>query len=147
MQLLHRRHLVPLCVLGLALFVQAFATGCSKGENRNESGRASSQAAASVEPVPAAVGPRLERAGANPPKGGRFTCWIVGSGFETGDEVIVNGTSEIATTFGNPGLVTFVGDAGLLQGRDALTLVVVRPGTELRSNTVEAPVPAAAPKG
>lgn len=148
MRPLHRRHLAPLFALVPALLVQAFTTGCSKGEDRNGSGVRPSQAAAPVvAPAPAVTGPVISRAGINPPKNGRFTCWIVGSGLQSGDKVLVNGTTEIATTFGNPELVTFVGDAGLLEGRDALALVVFRPGTDLRSSSIEAPVPAGTPKG
>jgi hypothetical protein len=144
----HRRHLASLFVLVSALLVQAFATGCSKGEDRSASGGSPSQAAAPVDaPAATVTGPVISRAGINPPKDATFTCWIVGSGLQNGDKVLVNGTTEIATTFGNPELVTFVGDAGLLEGRDALVLVVFRPGTDLRSSSIEAPVPAGAPKG
>lgn len=96
------------------------------------------------EPSPAQVAgatPRIATARVNPPAGGTFTCWIKGSGFQRGDEVLVNGDAVIGTTFGDSGLITFAGGFDLLQGRMSLSLVVLRPGTEARSNTFGATIP------
>jgi hypothetical protein len=132
--------------LVFVLLLQALVTGCSRGEDRNAPGGSTPpQKAGSGERVPASTGPAITKAGVNPPNGGTFTCWIGGSGFQVGDRVLVNGTAEIPTTFGDSGLVTFVAGADLLQGRTALGLVVVRPGTPLRSNSFDVPIPASQP--
>lgn len=139
-----RRRRLPLGVLGSILVLQALSTGCAREEDRRAPMGVSPQV---VVPALASLGPTIRKAGVNAPSGGSFTCWIAGSGFEDGDRVLVNGTTEIPTTFGNPGLVTFVAGVALLDGRTALTLVVLRPGTELRSNPFDAPIPPASPQG
>lgn len=147
MQTSRRPGIFTLQTLGLVLLLQTLVIGCSRGEDRNAPGGSPPQVVGSGERVPASAGPAITKAGVNPPDAGTFTCWIGGSGFQDGDKVLVNGTTEVPTTFGNPGLVTFVAGAGLLEGRTALSLVVVRPGTELRSNSFDVLIPAASPKG
>jgi hypothetical protein len=128
------------------VIAQVLVTGCAREEERGAPEGSPPQVVGAAEPVSAASGIAIAKAGVNPPADGTFTCWIKGSGFQAGDKVLVNGTTEIPTTFGDPGLVTFAAGSELLEGRTALTLVVVRPGTEARSNEIEAPIPGA-PKG
>jgi hypothetical protein len=141
-----RRSHFPFFALGSVLLLQALLTGCSNDEGKGPGG-SPPQVVGLAEPSSASTGPAITRAGVNPPSGGSFTCWIKGSGFQDGDKVVVNGTTEIATTFGSPELVTFAGPVELLEQRTGLSLVVVRPGTKLRSNPVDAPVFSAPPKG
>ena len=139
-----RRSLLSSFLLCTLLALLPLATGCSS-EEEPEVPAAGDAAVVERDSTPS--GPAISRAGVNPPAGETFTCWILGSGFQSGDKVLVNGTKEIPTTFGHPGLVTFAGGVDLLEGRAALTLVVVRPGTELRSNPFDAPIPVAPPRG
>ncbi len=139
-----RRPAFSLMLLCTSLVAPLLVTGCSSGEDPGAPTDGSPEA---VEQDGAHSGLVLAKAGVNPPSEGRFTCWMTGRGFVAGDKVLVNGMTEIPTTFGSSELLTFAGGADLLEGRSSLSLVIFRPGTDLRSNTVEAPVPAAAPKG
>jgi hypothetical protein len=130
-----RSRLVKILALGAILVLGALVTGCSREKDRNTRG------------VSPATGPAITRAGVNPPEGNSFTSYISGSGFQKGDKVLVNGTTELDTVFGGPELVTFRGGVQLLEARTTLTLVVLRPGTNLRSNSVDAKIPSASPKG
>lgn len=142
-----RRRRLPSLFLGSVLLLQALVTGCSRREDPEAPGGSSPQVAGPAEPAPASAGLVITRAGVNAPAGDTFTCWIKGSGFREGDRVLVSGSTEIPTTFGGPELVTFVAPVSLLERRTGLTLVVFRPGTELRSNPFDAPVPSASPEG
>lgn len=139
------RRSLPLLVLGAAFLLQAFVTGCAREEVGSAPEGNPPPVAAEARSAPAASGIAITRAGLNPPAGATFTCWIKGSGFQSGDKVLVDGTTEIATTFGDSSLVTFVGGVELLKGRTTLSLAVFRPGTDLRSNAFDATVPAPVP--
>jgi hypothetical protein len=143
-----RRHrCLSSLALGSALLLHLFVTGCSRGENADAPGGSPPQVVGSADPAPASAGLAITRAGVNAPSGDSFTCWIKGTGFREGDRVLVSGSTQIPTTFGSPELVTFVAPVSLLERRTGLTLVVFRPGTELRSNPFDAPIPAASPEG
>jgi len=64
---------------------------------------------------------------------------ILGTGFRQGDMVIVNNGSAFGTVFGNPSWVTFSIPASILKD-DAITIHVVRPSTNQRSQNVTATV-------
>ena len=137
-----RRPAFSLMLLCALLVVPLLVTGCSSGE---ESGAPTEGSPEVVGQDAATSGLVLAKAGVNPPKDGTFTCWMIGRGFQAGDKVLVNGTTEIWTTFGSSKLLTFAGGAELLEGRSSLSLVIFRPGTDLRSNTVDARIPEATP--
>jgi len=139
------RRSLPLLALGSLLLLHAFVTGCAREEG-NVPDLNSPEVVGAAAPAPTASGIAIAKAGVNPPSGATFTCWIKGSGFRSGDKVLVNGKTEIATTFGDPGLVTFAGGVELLQGRTSISLVVYRPGTELRSNSFDAAIRFGAPE-
>lgn len=138
-----RRSAFSLMLLCAFLVAPLLVTGCSSGEDPGAPTDGSPEA---VEQDVARSGLVIAKAGVNPPSEGRFTCWMTGRGFEAGDKVLVNGTTEIPTTFGSSELLTFAGGADLLEGRSSLSLVIFRPGTDLRSNTVDARIPEATPR-
>ncbi len=138
-----RRPALSLMFLCALLVAPLLVTGCSSGEDPGAPTDGSPEA---VGKDAATSGLVLAKAGVNPPTEGTFTCWMTGRGFQAGDKVLVNGTTEIPTTFGSSELLTFAGGADLLEGRSSLSLVIFRPGTDLRSNTVDARIPEATPK-
>ncbi len=130
-----------LLTFGSVLVLHAFVTGCAREEGSNTPEGNPPPVAGVAQPAPATTGIAIAKAGVNPPAGATFTCWIKGSGFQGGDKVLIDGKTEIATTFGDASLVTFAGGVELLKGRASLSLVVIRPGTDLRSNVFDAVIP------
>ncbi len=82
------RRSLPLLALGSILLLHALVTGCAREEG-NAPEVSSPQVVGAAEPAPAAAGIAIAKAGVNPPAGATFTCWIKGSGFQSGDKVLV----------------------------------------------------------
>ena len=88
---------------------------------------------------------RIQMAVINQRVGANFTCWIQGEGFQSGDKVRINDSTDVETAFGGPELVTIAAPLTLLEGRRQIRIMVFRPRTETHSNIVDIPVPQAWP--
>lgn len=62
-----------------------------------------------------------------------FTGWLIGSGFEPDDVIIVNGVTQLATTYSSPTVLTYIIPRGAIDGTGSFTLEVVRAKTLQRS--------------
>jgi hypothetical protein len=88
---------------------------------------------------------KIEAAAINPPVGGTFTCWIKGNGFQSGDMVRINDSTNVEAVFGSAELVTIAAPVKLLEGRQQLRVMVFRPESEIRSNPYDIPLSPAGP--